>query len=182
MQTPVLETERLILRPLRAADAREVYDNWGSDPEVAKFMSWSTHANAEVTREWLEEVEKNIGAEGIYDWGFERKSDHKLIGSGGIYYREIRGMYDLGYNIMRECWHQGYTTEAAARMLEFAVTELKQNYLYAYHAKENLYSGKVMEKVGFRYIGDREYESMDGTKHFEAREYLFDSRTPKSKI
>lgn len=174
MQTPVLETKRLILRPLRAADAQEVYYNWGSDPEVARFMSWSVHANAEVTREWLTEVERNIKADGIYDWGFERKSDHKLIGSGGIYYREVRGMYDLGYNLMRECWHQGYTTEAVAKILDFAVNGLKQNYLYAYHAADNLNSGKVLRKAGFRYIGDREYDSMDGTKHFEAKAYIFE--------
>lgn len=174
MQTPVLETKRLILRPLRALDAEEVYANWSSDEEVARFMSWSVHANVEATREWLTEVEKNIEAEGIYDWGFVRKSDYKLIGSGGMYYNEIRGMYDLGYNIMKECWHQGYTTEAAAKMLEFAVSQLNQKYLYAYHAKENPNSGRVLKKVGFRYIGDREYDSMDGTKHFEARAYLFE--------
>lgn len=172
MKTPVLETQRLILRPLRAEDAEEIYTNWGSNPEVARFMSWSTHANSDVTREWLIGAEKNIEAEGIYEWGFVRKSDHKLIGSGGIYYKEIRGMYDLGYNIMKECWHQGYTSEAAAGIVEFAVQELKQKYLYAYHAKDNPNSGKVMEKVGFRYIGDREYDSMDGTKHFEAKEYI----------
>lgn len=57
MKTPILETERLILRPLIVEDAWEVFNNWTSDPEVAKFMRWSTHENAEVTKEWLKEVE-----------------------------------------------------------------------------------------------------------------------------
>ncbi len=177
MRTPVLETDRLILRPLRAADAEEVYQNWGSDPEVSRFMSWSAHENVEVTRQWLIASEANIDIDGAYEWGFERKSDHKLIGCGGIFFKDYKRMYELGYNIMKDCWHQGYTTEAARRILKFAVTELNQRYIYAYHAKGNPNSGKVMEKVGFYYIGDREYDSMDGTKHFEAREYLFEAKT-----
>lgn len=41
MRTPILETERLILRPMKAEDAQEVFDNWAGDPDVAKFMVWS---------------------------------------------------------------------------------------------------------------------------------------------
>jgi ribosomal-protein-alanine N-acetyltransferase len=175
MRTPILETQRLILRPLYAKDADEIYKNWSSDPEVARFMSWSVHSDVQVTKDWLSYVETHIDEEGAYVWGLERKSDHVLIGSAGIYYKEERGMFNLGYNIMKSCWHQGYTSEAAARILRFATEELNQKTLFAYHAKDNPNSGKVMEKVGFRYIKDSEYDSMDGTKHFEAREYLFES-------
>lgn len=41
----------------------------------------------------------------------------------------------------------------------------------AYHAKDNPNSGKVMEKVGFHYAEDGEYDSFDGTKHFESKCY-----------
>jgi ribosomal-protein-alanine N-acetyltransferase len=174
MKTPILVTQRLILRPLRVTDAEQIFNNWASDPEVARYMIWNVHQNVEVTRAWLLQLENNIDAEGAYDWGFESKSDHKLIGSGGIYYKQDRGMFNMGYNIMKSCWHQGYTTEAAARMLQFAVEELHQNKLFACHAKENIYSGKVMEKIGFHYLSDTEYDNMDGTKHFKAKEYIFE--------
>lgn len=173
MRTPILETDRLILRPLRAMDADEVYRNWASDPEVARYMSWSVHTDVQVTKDWLLDEEKQIDVDGFYNWGFERKSDHVLIGSGGIYYKADKEMFNLGYNVMKSCWHQGYASEAAARILRFAKTELQQNKLFAYHAKDNPNSGKVMEKVGFYYLKDTEYDSMDGTKHFEAREYLY---------
>ena len=58
MKTPILETERLILRPITVADAEEIYTNWASDPDVAIYMTWSTHPNVEVTKGWLTEVEK----------------------------------------------------------------------------------------------------------------------------
>jgi ribosomal-protein-alanine N-acetyltransferase len=173
MKTPILETKRLIIRPLRITDAEDIYNNWATDPEVAKYMTWSLHKNVEVTKEWLVNAEKNTENNTVYDWGFVRKSDHMLIGSGGLYYKEDRKMFTIGYNIMKSCWHQGYTTEVAARILEFATEELQQERLYAYHAIDNIYSGKVMEKVGFHYVCNTEYDCMDG-RRIQAREYLFE--------
>ncbi len=179
MRTPILETQRLILRPLCLADAEEVFTNWASDPEVAKFMTWSTHPNVEVTKAWLAEVEANsTDSESTYDWGFVRKEDGKLIGSGGLYYKEQQEAFDLGYNIMKGCWHQGYTTEAARAIIEFAINVLGEKRFYAYHAVENPNSGKVMEKVGFRYFKDGSYDSMDGTKHFESKCYVLEVQEP----
>lgn len=174
MKTPILETERLILRPLVVADAQEIYTNWSSDPEVARFMRWSTHENVDVTKEWLKEVERNTDSDTIYDWGFVRKADNKLIGSGGLYYDKGKKGFELGYNIMRDCWHQGYTSEAAATIVEFAFQTLGESKLYACHAIDNPNSGKVMEKVGFHYVSNSCYDSIDGIKHFDNKEYLLE--------
>ncbi|HEX3078034.1 MAG TPA: GNAT family N-acetyltransferase, partial [Lachnospiraceae bacterium] len=172
MKTPVLESSRLILRPLRTQDAEDVFRNWASDPDVAQFMTWSKHTNVDITRNWLSEVEKIIDSDTIYDWGFVRKSDGVLIGCGGAYYKEERGMFSLGYNLMKSCWRHGYTTEAVSRIVAYLLKELNQTALFAFHAIDNPNSGKVMEKVGFRYVCDTAYDSMDGTRHFEAKEYL----------
>lgn len=173
MKTPILETERLILRPLRLADAQEIFDNWASDPEVAKFMVWSTHKDVEVTKAWLTELEQTMDS-GEYDWGFVRKTDGKLIGSGGIYYKKDVDSFNMGYNIMKACWHQGYTTEAARAMIDFGVKGLGAKRFTASHAKDNPNSGKVMERVGFHYVEDGHYDSLDGTKHFECKCYVLE--------
>ena len=54
-----LETERLILRKFKIEDSEEVFKNWTSDAEVAKFVRWSTHKSVDDTREWLTQEEKN---------------------------------------------------------------------------------------------------------------------------
>lgn len=174
MNTPVLETERLILRPITQADAQTAFDNWTSDPDVARYMAYSTHENVEVTRQWLKNVEEAQALATIFDWGFVRKSDGKLIGAGGLYYKERSGMFEMGYNIMKECWHQGYTTEAAREMVRYAVEELGQIRLGCNHVVENVYSGKVMMKVGFKRVGQRPWVSIDGTKHHECYEYIYE--------
>ncbi|WP_242865991.1 GNAT family N-acetyltransferase [Desnuesiella massiliensis] len=38
MKTPILETDRLLLRPFYMEDAQAVFDCWESDPDVSKYM------------------------------------------------------------------------------------------------------------------------------------------------
>ena len=47
--TRYIETERLILRRFELSDARAMYDNWASDGEVTKYLTWPTHADVSVT-------------------------------------------------------------------------------------------------------------------------------------
>lgn len=170
MITPTLETDRLILRPLTLSDADAIYQNWATDPDVAKYMRWSIHSSVDVTKERLKAVEENIDDNEVYDWGFVLKQNGMLIGSGGLYWKEIHSCFEVGYNLMKKYWNQGLTTEAAAEMVRFAKEELKQKELFCCHAKENVASGKVMEKVGFRYVKDGSYTSFDGERTFETRE------------
>lgn len=46
----VLRTERLLLRPFRADDAQQAYENWLSDPEVAKYLTWQPYESVELAR------------------------------------------------------------------------------------------------------------------------------------
>lgn len=78
MRTPVLETERLILRPLSVDDAETIYKNWTSDPDVAKFMRWERHKDVSETREWLSSEEACVESDGVYNWGFVLKETGEL--------------------------------------------------------------------------------------------------------
>ena len=51
--TQRIETDRLILRRFRLEDAEDMYANWASDPEVARFLTWPTHSSVEVTKSLL---------------------------------------------------------------------------------------------------------------------------------
>lgn len=173
MKTPVLETERLILRPLTVADAEEVFNNWTSDSVVAKYMRWSVHKTPEVTRQWLAQEEANVDKPTLYDWGFVLKETGELIGSGGLSSADGK-TFELGYNIMRKYWNQGLTTEAAKAIIDFGRRQLGIKKFFACHAKENVASGRVMQKVGFVYYKDGIHTSLDGTRTYEAREYILE--------
>jgi len=172
MKTPILETERLILRPLTIADADAVFSGWASDPEVNKYMSYALHETINTTIEWLTHEEKNIDSDEYFSWGFVLKENGKLIGSGGCGYDKKHKMFAPGYNIMKVFWGKGLTTEALRAIIDFAVSELGAREFFCNHATENIASGKVMEKVGFVYQKDGEFKKLDGSETFQSREYL----------
>ena len=181
MITPIIETDRIILRPLKVADAEVVYNSWTSDPDVAKYMNWNLHRSVDDTIEWLSAEEKNVLTDTNYTWGFVLKENNNLFGSGGINYNQDYEMFELGYNIMKRYWNRGLTTEAAKAIIGFAVQKLGINFFLGRHAIENQPSGKVLEKLGFRFQRDAMCSSFDGKRTFKSREYLWSSASAELK-
>ncbi len=171
MITPIIETERLLLRPLSIKDAEIIFERWTSDDKVSKYVRWCTHKNISETFEWLSLEEKNIISDKSYQWGFEFKNSKYLFGSGGIIYNEMEKVFELGYNIMNSYWNQGYTTEAVKAILNFAITVLNENEFVAWHASENPASGRVLEKCGFLYEKNEIHTKFDGITSFESKMY-----------
>lgn len=163
MNTPVLETDRLILRPFRKEDATAVFECWESDPEVAKYMFWTSHNDINKTRAWLEFEIGQIKKNDWYRFALVLKESNELIGTALIYYEEEVECWEIGYNLGKMYWGKGYTTEAMKRVIEFAKEELDIMELVGRYAKENPASGNVMKKLGFQYEKDIPYECNDGT-------------------
>lgn len=175
MKLPVIETERLILRPLTVADAEHIFNTWTSDPRVTKFMNYSTHKSVNDTREWLESVVLNANDENHKqtDIGIQLKESGKLIGSSGALYKPQFDRWSLGYNLAFEYWHQGYTSEAVKALVE-TLSNMGINHFIADHAVNNPNSGKVMEKIGMKFDHMGSYTCADG-RVFEAKYYIMDT-------
>lgn len=58
--TQVLETERLILRPMTTGDAIPMFETWANDPQVTRFLRWEPH------RDWLETAQLLAAWEALY--------------------------------------------------------------------------------------------------------------------
>ena len=162
MNTPILETERLILRPFNLEDVELVFYGWESDPEVARYMFWTSHNDIEKTREWLAFEVGQIEKDDWYRFAIVLKNTHELIGTGLVYYEEEVAAWEIGYNLGKKYWGKGYTTEAMKEILSFAGRELGIHELVGRFAKENPASGNVMRKLGFGYEKDIPYECNEG--------------------
>ncbi|MFZ5989542.1 MAG: GNAT family N-acetyltransferase [Bacillota bacterium] len=172
MRTPILETERLILRPLCLEDVQEVLDCWECDPDVARYMFWTSHNDINKTKQWLSFEISKINSDDWYRWGFVLKESGALIGTGLIYFEEEYNMYEIGFNLGKKAWGCGYTTEAMKKIIHFAKRELGIREIVGRHAKENQSSGNVLKKLGFKYIKDCPYECNEGKTLYEGKEYL----------
>ena len=111
-------------------------------------MPYALYTSAEQAREWLESLAESDDP--TLEFGFVRKSDGLLIGSGGIGPNE-EGVWEVGYNLRRDCWGQGYASEAAREMIRFAHDSLGAREFGGNCAAANPASGRVLEKCGMRF-------------------------------
>lgn len=168
MHNYTIETERLIIRPLLVDDVDDVYE-WVSDEDVAKYMVYPTYKSKDQLVEWLKSIQKE---EKEFNFGYERKEDGKLIGSGGIGPDVNRdGYWAFGYNFRKDCWGKGYATEATKAMIEFAHNKFGINKFSSSHVEQNKASGRVMEKCGLHFVKYGEFQKLDGTCKSRSKEY-----------
>lgn len=167
MHDIVIETPRMLLRPMTAADADAVFE-WVSDERVARYMVYIVYENIGQVREWLKFVETD---DSTYNFGFVRKSDGLLIGSGDIGPNEKDDCWHFGYNFRFDCWGVGYATEAVRAMMRLARERFGAERFHASHAEPNLKSGRVMEKCGLRFCGYGEFSKLDGSCKMRSMEY-----------
>lgn len=152
--TKQLETPRLILRRFTTEDAQAMYENWASDPEVTRFLTWPTHSSLEVSRAVLTNWEAGYANDDFYNWAIVLKDLGKPIGSIGVVSKDDRvRKAEIGYCIGRTWWHQGFTSEALQAVMNFLFNEVGMLRLEARHDPRNPHSGAVMRKCGMEYEG-----------------------------
>ena len=172
MKTPILETDRLILRPFCIEDAQEVFQGWESDAEVAKYMFWTSHNDINKTINWVKKELSKIDSDDWYRWAILSKETGNLLGTGLIYVEAEYGKFEIAYNLGKKAWGFGYTTEAMQEVIKFAKEELGIKELMGRYAKENPASGRVLEKLGFTYIKNIPYACNRGENLYEGKEYI----------
>lgn len=157
-----IETERLRLRLPRVDDATIAYETWCSDPEVARYLTWSPHPSVEHTRAFLGRcVELWNEGRGHLPWIVERRRDARIVGMLGITlesHPRIQGDFEphrstMGYAFGRAFWGQGFATEAsrAAIAATFSVPSIRR--VWSVCDVENVASARVLEKAGMSFEG-----------------------------
>lgn len=152
--TKSLETKRLLLRQFKPTDAQNMFDNWASNSNVTRYLTWSPHDNVETTKSIVNEWVDGYNAANFYQWAIEVKELLQPIGSISVVrINEIADEVEVGYCIGEQWWHQGYTSEAFAKVIEFLFSEVGVKRICAKHDTDNPNSGRVMLKCGLEYEG-----------------------------
>lgn len=151
MCTPVLETERLLLRPPRIEDAQPVFDSWAQDPAVTRYLTWRPHLDVNETRDYLSRFTRPDGDGDHYLWIITRKIDSTIIGMIriGVSFEKA----DFGYVIARAEWGKGVATEALRRVIDFGFSFPEVKRIWGVCDVENRASARVMEKAGLALEG-----------------------------
>ena len=147
MNTPALNTKRLILRRFEPKDVGDLYRIL-SDEEVNRFLPWFALENIEEARRFFEKryAAKYALSQG-YAYAICLKAENIPI---GYIHVASDDSHDLGYGLRREFWHRGIATEAGRAVIE-QVRRDGIPYLTATHDVRNPRSGRVMQRLGMRY-------------------------------
>jgi ribosomal-protein-alanine N-acetyltransferase len=146
-----LYTQRLVLRRPHAEDAGEIFRRYGADPEVTRFVSFSTHRSLEDTEAFLSMSDAAWNRWPAGPFLIRSKESAKLLGGTGLSFETLtRAM--TGYVLAKDVWGMGYATESLRAMVDLAA-RLQVRRVYALCHTEHRASWRVLEKCGFQREG-----------------------------
>lgn len=149
-----IRTERLVLRRFTVEDAPKMFENWASDPEMTKYMTWQPYEEVGAVADYLRGVTEQYDRDDSYHWCIALKENDEPIGAvSAVHVYDLVQSVEIGYGIGRRFWHQGYTSEAMQAVMDFFFDQVGVNRVEARHDPRNPHSGAVMKKCGMRYEG-----------------------------
>lgn len=147
MNTPTLETDRLILRRFSEEDINALFLILKNE-EVNTFLPWYPVKSIDETRKFYKErYADKYQRPQAYAYAICLKSDNFPIGYIKV---DMEEHHDFGYGLRKEFWHQGIVSEAGKAV----VAQVKRDglpYITATHDRNNPRSGNVMRNVGMKY-------------------------------
>ena len=163
----MIETERLLLRKPRLEDARDLAAAY-ADPEVVRFMGDGSTATLAEVEEGIEQWLERWETWGMSLCSLERREDGRVLGRVGFLRWDPETWQvggdetEIGWLIAREHWGQGYATEAALALRDWAFDERGLTRLISLINHENVRSIRVAERIGERYERDVKIEGKPG--------------------
>jgi len=151
---PLLETERLLLRPFRLEDA-EAFFLLGSLPAVIRYVGNTAFPDLDAARAALQAGPlRDYETHGFGRFACVWKQSGEVIGFSGLKYLPEIEEVELGYRFLPAFWGMGVATEAGAASVASARTSLRLERLVGLVHPENQASASVLRKLGFLYERD----------------------------
>ena len=150
---PVLETDRLVLRPYRLADAADL-QRLAGDRLIAATTATIPHPYPDGEAEAFIGAHEARWRDGTHlTCAVTARGVDTLVGAVGLVFAAEHARAELGYWIAVPAWGRGYATEASAALCDYGFTTLGLHRIEARHVAGNPASGAVMRKLGMQREG-----------------------------
>ena len=147
-EVPVIETERLRLRPRTPVDAESLYPTM-SDAELMTWWSRAPLTSVEEARAYFTPSEKWSGWDA---WAITRHGDDRAIGFLSAGEKRQGGVTEIGYMLERAAWGSGIAREAVSALITLLFAR-GQRRVFADTDPENVGSNRLLERLGFKLEG-----------------------------
>lgn len=153
-----LETEHLILRPWTVDDAETALGAYG-DAEVARWLTPvidrvpDVAAMRLVLQQWLAEDERMLEPAGR--WAIERRDDGAVVGGATLLPLPPDDEYEMGWQLHRKAWGNGYATEAGRAIAGWAFAQGIEQVI-ALARPANTRAAATARRIGMEWVGETE--------------------------
>lgn len=147
----ILKTERLILRPYREADIKDLF-NYAKDERVGPIAGWPPHTNIEESTE----IFRKIFAQEVVFVVALRENDIAigligLICGANSNFPICKEEAEISYWIGVPFWGKGLITEAIHEITRYGFEDLRLINIWSGYFDGNERSKRAQEKCGYRY-------------------------------
>ena len=154
----MLDTERLLLRPWRLED-RDAFRPIATDPEVMRYINAGNPWPEERIEEFVGRQMHTLESHGVCLWRLlPRHQPDRLIGFCGLQPWRDRpgleigydGVIEIGWWLARDCWRQGFASEAARAALALRIRAggIAQNYRRGPQRQPRLAACRAADRPG----------------------------------
>lgn len=152
LKVPVIETQRLIIRPITLEDAQDLYEI-SSNPNVTKYLTYNAHKDLEESKYVIENIFLKRVEQGIFEpYVVVYKENNKMIGTCDFINYDGHTV-EIGYMYHEDYWGKGIASEALQSVIHVAFNQLNIGRISISHMIDNKASQRVIEKAGFKRIG-----------------------------
>lgn len=159
---PVLETERLVLRPLKPGDEFALAGYLG-DVEVARWLVRVPHPfTTEDATDFITQSGLTGEAGTAATLALVLKDDDKAMLRGIVALHSLDATPEVGFWLGRPYWGRGLMSEAAEALLAWAFDTLDLDFITAGAFKGNVASLAIQQRQGFEVVGHSRRLSLVG--------------------
>ncbi len=163
---PVLETKRLILRPIAQKDAKDLL-NYYSNDEVTQYMNINSIHREEEAKVIIENIQEKYEKKEMITWAITLKGEERLIGTCYLSDFTMGAMATVGYDLSKRYWNVGIMTESLKTIAFFGFYQLGLHRIQSFIHPENIDSIELLEKLDFKNEGYlRQYQYHYDEKQF----------------
>ena len=148
-RSPTLWTERLVLRPLRHADAEWLFDLRDDAFPARDFVDGLT--TREVAVAFVREMNEGVAEGNGHAWAIAFRAGGPamgVVGLGGWSPSDASG--EIGFRVARTWWGKGLGGEAVRAVIEYAFGELRLRRVVAVVERANVRSMRLLARLDFR--------------------------------
>ncbi|HBD7468578.1 TPA: GNAT family N-acetyltransferase [Legionella pneumophila] len=156
----ILETKRLFLRTFQEKDVESLIAI-NQDPKVMQFFP--AIPMREETIAFIDKIISHQEEKNFSLYAAEIKNTGEMIGFVGLFTATFQAHFtpavEIGWRLSSKHWNQGYATEAAKAVLDYAFRKLDLGEVVSFTSVLNKPSIRVMQKIGLHTNSEDDFDN-----------------------